>query len=202
MKWISLPLVALSLLLAIVTQAADTVSLAWDPTPSTPIAGYRAYYSTNGIGGVVSFTTVPVGTLTTQITNVAPGVAFFYATAFLASGLESDPSNVVTYTNKHFGPVNLRITGATNNTAAIWVDNTATNMQVQWSDDLFHWRGWANLQSLDPMAPVGDAIFLSGIAPEGAKFWRAISLPPVTIAAASMPAGLRLTPNAAPIPGR
>jgi hypothetical protein len=203
MKWISsLALAVLTLVLTLCAQAADTVNLAWDASSTTNIAGYRIYYgtATNPATSFVFFTNVAPATLTVSLPNIQPGIAYFQATAYLANGLESVPSNVASYTNRNFGPVNLRITGSTNNTAAIWVDNAAVNMQVQWSSDLTNWHGWANLQSLDPTAPIGSAIYLAGIAPDPARYFRAITLSSLT--ATVLPAGQRLAPNTPPIPLR
>ena len=202
MKWISSLIASLTLALTPLAQAADTVTLAWDPTPSSPIAGYRLYYATNsGLSSVAAVSNVPPTQLSLAMPNVVPGIAYFYATAYLFNGIESDPSNIVLYTNKHFGPVNLRITASTNNQAAIWVNNTATNMQVQWSSNMTTWRGWAALQSLDPTAPVGSAIYLAGTSPRDALFWRAVTVPStLSFQPASLPSGIRLIPNSPPLP--
>lgn len=193
-------------LLCLPLFAADTVTLVWDASSTTNIAGYRIYYGTvttnPAAGNYVFLTNVVPGVTTVSIPNVAAGIAYFQATAFIVGGMESYPSNTATYTNRNYGPINLRITSSTNNTAAIWVDKTSSSMQVQWSGDLQNWRGWAALQSLDPYAPVGNAVFLSGILPDGALYWRAVDLVSVsTTTITPLPTGQRVS-GLPPIPVR
>lgn len=204
MKWISSLIIGLASLLRL--SASDTVNLGWDNyTNVVGVAGIRVYCGavTNPASGqFFFFTNVPPSQVLVTMQNIPAGLTHFQATAFLTNGLESIPSNVASYTNRNFGPINLRITGSTNNTAAIWVDNTSASLQVQWSSNLLTWKGWAAVQSLDTSAPVGNAIFLAGLAPDPARYWRAISVTALTAAnlpAVALPIGQRLTPIPSPI---
>jgi hypothetical protein len=76
---------------------SQRVTLAWTASPDSTVVGYNIYY-----GPVAATVTnkLNVGlTLTTTITNLQSAKTyFFFATSYNASGVESDPSNVLTYT--------------------------------------------------------------------------------------------------------
>lgn len=104
--------VSLLLWLAGAAQAAN-VSLAWDASPDATVTGYRIYCSSSN--GTV---TIDVGAvLTCTVSNLVGGVTYsFYATAYDAFGVESEPSNTVTYTppgnsEKPEKPLELRRAG-------------------------------------------------------------------------------------------
>jgi hypothetical protein len=82
--------------------APDRVTVAWDPNPEPDIAGYHVYYGVVGSGVTNK---VSPGTTTQQqvISLQAQTQYWFYVTAFNTAGLESDPSETLTYTT----PVNL-----------------------------------------------------------------------------------------------
>lgn len=74
----------------------DAVTIGWDANPEPDIASYSVFY-----GAVdAPATRVNVGNVTTaSITNLTPGITyFFYVTAINTAGLESDPSDQITYT--------------------------------------------------------------------------------------------------------
>jgi len=81
-------------------MAASSVTFEWDANSETDLAGYRLYQSqelgvyTFGDGNQVA--TIPVGTETVEITDVADGTYFWVLTAYDISGNESLPSNEVT----------------------------------------------------------------------------------------------------------
>ncbi len=73
------------------------VTLAWDASPDSTVAGYRLYYG----GKSESYTNAStLGNVTTvTISNLIEGVTYYFAvTAYDASGLESDFSGEVPYT--------------------------------------------------------------------------------------------------------
>lgn len=72
----------------------QNLTLAWDPSPSPDVAGYRIAYGLVG-SGVVK--TRNAGKLATYAfpEPLAAGDYFFYVTAYTPAGLESDPSNTV-----------------------------------------------------------------------------------------------------------
>lgn len=72
------------------------VVLAWDPPPSSEIAGYNLYW---GAASRCYTNLVSTSNLTATVTNLQRGVTYYFAvTAFTADGLESDFSNEVSYT--------------------------------------------------------------------------------------------------------
>ena len=87
----------LLLLIVVEIARAASVTLAWDPNTEPDIAGYRLYYGTPA----GNFTTVvnTGNTTNTTVEGLQPGATYaFYVTCYNTSGLESEPSNVVTYT--------------------------------------------------------------------------------------------------------
>ncbi|MBJ6801440.1 Ig-like domain-containing protein [Geomonas propionica] len=83
---------------------AATVTLAWDPSPDTDLAGYRIYYQANnsdlpfqGTGAVEGNAPVDGGNVTVaSISGLDPANAYYFAvTAYNSSGQESVYSNVV-----------------------------------------------------------------------------------------------------------
>src|SRR6516164_2304566 len=78
------------------SQAAQSVTLAWDPSSGPNLAGYRVHEGTSsGIYTQVLY----VGNVTTAtISNLTAGVTFYFAvTAYNTSGLESTYSNEVSF---------------------------------------------------------------------------------------------------------
>src|ERR1700751_3673987 len=75
-------------------QAVQSVSLAWDA--ESGVAGYRLHYGT--ASGTYT-QTVDVGdTTTATVSRLAPGSTYYFAvTAYNAAGLESLPSNQVSF---------------------------------------------------------------------------------------------------------
>jgi hypothetical protein len=99
MKWFWTWLV----LLSVTVLPAQSVTLAWDASPSPEVTNYRIYFGTNA--GHYSFVT-NAGLVRTQ-TVVVPhtGRWFFAATAMDANGLESAFSNEVQWEAKPVAPV-------------------------------------------------------------------------------------------------
>lgn len=75
----------------------QSVTLAWSPSPDSSVTGYHLYY---GQTFVSPTNRLDVGMgLTATVTNLESGLTyFFYATAYDASGVESEPSNLITHT--------------------------------------------------------------------------------------------------------
>ncbi len=77
--------------------ATQSVTLAWDPSPDPAIVGYTVYY---GSASEAYTEQVPAGNSTSvTLSNLQEAVTYFFVvTASDASGLESPPSNEVSYT--------------------------------------------------------------------------------------------------------
>lgn len=86
----------LAMLPAVPPPKTVSVSLAWDPSPDASVTGYRLYYGVNSATYTNSMT---VGNVTNAtITGLKDQqIYFFAATAFDASGLESDFSNEASF---------------------------------------------------------------------------------------------------------
>jgi hypothetical protein len=78
-------------------QALSNVTLAWDPSAGTGVAGYRLHYGITS--GSYSSVTDVGNTTTATITGLSEGNTYFIVvTAYSAAGLESAPSNEVAFT--------------------------------------------------------------------------------------------------------
>ena len=98
-------------------QAAGSVTLAWNPSVSPGIAGYRLYYGTTS-GSYPQVLDVG-NTTTATLSGLTPGQTYhIVVTSYDTAGIESLPSNEVTFTN---GRVNLVWQNSTTGEHSIWV---------------------------------------------------------------------------------
>jgi hypothetical protein len=76
---------------------ADSLTLAWDPSSDSGIAGYNVYY---GVASRTYTNMISVGTNTVAtISNLVEGVTYYFAaTTYDINGLESDFSDEISYT--------------------------------------------------------------------------------------------------------
>jgi hypothetical protein len=78
-------------------RAAQSVTLAWDPSQGSNIAGYTLYSGTTS--GTYTQTTSAGLSTTGTLTNLAAGTTYYFVvTAYDTAGLESAPSNEVSFT--------------------------------------------------------------------------------------------------------
>ena len=82
---------------------AERLTLAWDPSPSADVVGYRLYYGTNS--GSYRYVTNTGLMLTQSVVLPQGGRWFFAATAYDTNGLESDFSGEVVFESKPVPPV-------------------------------------------------------------------------------------------------
>ena len=91
-----------------------TLTVMWDANTETDLAGYRLYQSDTAgqytFGAEHAIATVPAGTETATVADVADGTWFWVLTAHDTSGNESEPSNEVTKTIDSTAPGAPRIT--------------------------------------------------------------------------------------------
>ena len=97
--WIKLHVAIAPMLLVAFSfcNAAQSVKLAWDASPSSGVTGYKIYYRTaSGRSGLP----LDVGNVTTAtISNLNDSTTYvFSVTAYNPSGIESARSNEVSYT--------------------------------------------------------------------------------------------------------
>jgi len=89
-------LIVAGCLLALSVQSAQTVTLAWDPSPDPGIASYRVHYGT--ASGVYGQTTNAGAATALTVSGLSEGATYFFAvTAVGTNQLESDFSNEVNY---------------------------------------------------------------------------------------------------------
>jgi len=99
MKWF----LAMLMLVGAATTGAERLTLAWDPSSSVDVVGYRLYYGTNTRS--YQFVTNAGLVLTQSVVIAHRGRWFFAATAYDTNGLESDFSNEVSWQSKPVPPV-------------------------------------------------------------------------------------------------
>jgi hypothetical protein len=103
-------------------RAATTVTLAWDPSGISGIAGYRLYYGTSS--GSYSNSRNVIGGTTITIAGLTPGQTYYFVvTSFNSAGLESLPSNQISFTTSG--------TGAPKQAELVW-ENTSTGERSIW----------------------------------------------------------------------
>ncbi len=101
------------LLFATIGYASTNVTLAWDASTDTNVAGYKVYYGT--VSGIYTSTvTVPGRTNTSVVrTNMVPWRYYYFAASDYASnGIESLPSPEIVWTNRGNAPFGLQTTPA------------------------------------------------------------------------------------------
>ena len=99
MKWF----LAMVLLVSAAATGAERLTLAWDPSRSAEVAGYRVYWGTNS--RAYSWVTNAGLVLTQSVVLAHRGRWFFAATAYDTNGLESDFSSEVSWESKPAPPV-------------------------------------------------------------------------------------------------
>lgn len=84
------------------------VNLAWDRSPDSSVTGYRVYQKQLPTGPQVSY--VAGNVLQIQITGLTKATTYeFYATAYNQEGVESVPSNKITYQTQAVRPTSLTL---------------------------------------------------------------------------------------------
>ncbi len=98
MKW----LWTMLMLACAAATGAERLTLAWDPSPSAEVAGYRVYWGTNS--RAYSWVTNAGLVLAQSVVLPFRGRWFFAATAYSTNGLESDFSSEVSWESKPLPP--------------------------------------------------------------------------------------------------
>ena len=146
---------SLLILVRAATPPPSNVTLVWNRSPGTNIAGYNLYVGaatrsyTNKINTGNS-TNVTIGNLTTNATY------FFAATAYDSNGLESDYSNEISY-RAGSGPSGTNAPPKTNVLTVNFIVRTATNI-------LGPWTTLTNLNVFSATNPPGQRFFQGSLA--------------------------------------
>ena len=96
-------LLTILILMCAMFGRAQSVTLAWDASPSPDVVGYRVYFGTNA--GIYLFSTNAGLSLTQSVVLPHTGRWCFAATAVDANGMESPFSNMVEWEAKPRSPV-------------------------------------------------------------------------------------------------
>ena len=89
-------LILISSLVPLPCLAVQSVTLAWDPSADASVVGYNLYYGT--VSGSYSSRISVSNTTSATVSGLREGVTYFFVvTAYDSSGLESVPSNEVSY---------------------------------------------------------------------------------------------------------
>jgi hypothetical protein len=117
-------------------QAATSVSLAWDPSRASGIAGYRLHYGTSN--GSYSQQIDVGNTTTATVSNLVDGQRYYFIiTGYDASGVESEPSNQLSFTVTPSGPFavspqpGLADFNGDSQADLVW-ENTTTGQRAIW----------------------------------------------------------------------
>lgn len=133
--------------------SAQSVSLAWDPSPDATVTGYAVYY---GEAPDSLTNRVEAGNnLTVTVTNlVAAHTYYFVAVAYDGDGLESGPSNMISYeVPGPLPPGNLRIEVQSSTNLLGWMERAAFELPVTTLLQSEFWRARMTLTPPPPMPP-------------------------------------------------
>ncbi len=142
-------LLALALCFAGVRAIGSGVSLAWDPSVSADVVGYRLY---EGAASQTYTNVVDVGNTTNAtLTGLLQGVTYFFAvTAYDAIGLESVYSNEASYSVPTPAGARMQLTLDQSGQPSITATGPAGyQYAVQTSQDLTNWTAVVTV-TLDP----------------------------------------------------
>jgi len=95
-------LLTILILVGAASVGAQRLTLAWDPSPSVAVSGYRLYWGTNTRS--YQFVTNAGLVMTQSVVLPHRGRWFFAATAYDTNGLESDFSSEVSWESKPLPP--------------------------------------------------------------------------------------------------
>lgn len=187
-------IVAITVILCACLQlAAGDVSLAWDPSTSEGVVGYKVYYGSTS-GSYDSFRTV-TGQSSYTITDLSEGTYYFAVTAFDTSGNESGYSNEVSTVVKGTeetnpalpapdpvveipgdgtppGISNIAATAIEPSGARIsWTTNEASNSQVRYGTT----ASYGLSTPADSAMTLAHALTLAGLAPGTVYHYQVLS---------------------------
>jgi hypothetical protein len=126
------------LFFALLQNAVQAVQLAWDPSPEANVVGYALYYGTNSGGYQTRIDTGSQTNATIQI-PINGTTYFLMVTAYTIDGVESLPSNEVSYqAPAATSAVQLRVTPARQVILTV-TGQVGRTYNIQASPDLTTW---------------------------------------------------------------
>ena len=143
-------------------QAAQSVTLAWDPSPDSSVVGYKAYY---GVASRSYTNLIDVGNATrVTVPGLVEGTTYFFAaSAYNILGLESVFSDELSYTVP-VSPAKLQILVATNGQVVLTVmGRTGRSYDLLVTQDFIDWTVIGNVT-------LGDQGLLEFVDPSAANF--------------------------------
>jgi hypothetical protein len=146
--------------------AANSVTLAWDPSPAPGIAGYKVYC---GIASRTYATVIDTRSATSAtISGLVPGVTYYFAvTAYDAVGRESAFSAEIGYTVPRVSTLQLRVTSS-RQAVLSGTGPVGYRYDVQASQDL---KTWTRIGSVTADA-TGSFQFTDPTAAKGVRCYR------------------------------
>ena len=115
----------------------NSASLAWDKSPSTNVTGYRLHYGAAS-GNYTNIVAMTGNQTTNTVRGLVSGVRYFFVvTAYTASGLQSDPSNEISFVPS---PSTFQFSITTTNRASLTVRGLAgQRYSIQATQDSINW---------------------------------------------------------------
>ena len=145
--------------------ATSSVTLGWDASAGTNVAGYMIYYGTAS-GSYTQMAPAGLATQTT-ISGLTVGTTYFFtATAADSTGLESEYSNEISFTVPAPQP-ELRLARTGTQSVVRWPTNFP-GYTLQWSSSPT--GAWANLTSSPPSS--GTNFAYTNTASAARRFYR------------------------------
>jgi hypothetical protein len=139
-------------------RAVLSVTLAWNASPGPDVAGYKVYYSTNGN----SLPPLNVGNVTTAtIPNLSDATTYVcWVTAYNSLGLESQPSNQVSYTTPSSNLIKYTLTVIRGSGSGPYPTGTYVPVSADLPDpgeEFAYWDGDTSILQLPRTNPDNEA---------------------------------------------
>lgn len=116
-----------------------SVTLAWNPSPSTDVVGYHLYYGT--ACGIYTNDVVLGNVTNVTVSGLSTGVVYYFAmTAIGPEGLESVLSNETSYRQELPEGAQMRILGVSGGPFVLTVSGTSSRAyDIEATEDLVNW---------------------------------------------------------------
>jgi hypothetical protein len=125
--------------IGVILPSTYSVTLAWNPSPSTDVIGYHLYYGT--ASGIYTNDIVLGNVTSVTVSGLSSGVIYYFAmTAIGPDGQESVPSNETSYRQEPPGGPQMQILGVSGGLFVLTVSGTSGHAyEIQATQDLVTW---------------------------------------------------------------